>query len=98
MYFITTIEKIDMKTKLQEGSRCVGYFSELNDAVECLKDNCCDLNEAGLYPWAVIENIPEGLYQYDLNPLWFKWDDVNEKYIKVDTPEELKNICGWGVG
>ena len=94
MYFITTLER-DF-----EGTRCVGYFSKLEDAVEAVINNYYDLNEAGYYPYAVIENIPEGIYHYDENPIWFKYDKNTNKYIQIDQrPVGIEEyMIGFGIG
>lgn len=77
MYFITSISA-------DETTRCIGYSSTLNEAREIVENNKCDFNEAGRYPWCVIENIPEGIYQYDFEPLWFEYDINTNKYIKIE--------------
>lgn len=95
MYFITTIE--DFNEHSTKHSRCVGYFSDLNRAKEVLTENQCDLFET-IYNYAVIEKVAEGLYQYDLNPLWFKWSREEECYKEIDKPKEARNIVGFGIG
>ena len=74
MYFITSISKDD--------TRCVGYVSTLEEAIDIVENNRYDLNEAGCYPWCVIEQIKEGIYQYDFKPHWFEYDDEINKYIE----------------
>lgn len=92
MYFITSISE-------KHGNRCVGYVSKLEEAVDIVENNVCDLWEAGYYPYAVIENIKEGIYQYDQSPLWFKYDEYEEGYIKSDRPSFIpKNQVGFGIG
>lgn len=92
MYFITTIDSTDGTT------RCVGYYSTFEKAEEVVLDNACDIWET-CYGYAIIENIDEGLYQYDQSPVWYKWDDINEKYIKIkNVPEQYKNIIGFAIG
>ena len=95
MYFITTIEtkKGDIKD-----TRCVGYYKTFEKAEEAVLDNACDIWET-CYDYAVIENVEEGLYQYDQNPVWYKWDDLNEEYVKMEgKPEQYKNQIGFGIG
>ena len=77
-------------------SRCVGYFNSYEEAEEIVTGNYGDLYEEGYYQYAVIENIPEGLYQYDFEPVFFKWD--NGEFKKCDRPEGLENICGLSIG
>ena len=73
MYFITTISE-------KHGDRCVGYVSKLEDAISIVEQNQCDLWEAGYYPYAVIEHVKEGIYQYDQDPLWFTFNEKTECY------------------
>ena len=95
MYFITTIET---KGKDVKDTRCVGYFKTFEKAEKAVKENACDIWET-CYDYAVIENIPEGLYQYDFHPTWYKWDDLNEEYKRIEgRPEEYKNQVGFNLG
>ena len=89
MYFVSTINK-------HRGIRTVGYFSKYEDALEVVTKNYGDIYEEGYYPYALIENVPEGLYKYDTEPQWFKWDI--DGYKQCDTPEEYKNTVGFGIG
>ena len=92
MYFITTIDSKDGDT------RCVGYFSTFKKAEEIILDNACDIWET-CYDYAVIENIEEGLYQYDHDAVWYKWNDLNEKYEKIEEkPEQYKKLIGFAIG
>ena len=74
MYFITSVAKDD--------TRCVGYVSTLEEAIDIVENNRYDLNEAGCYPWCVIEHIREGIYHYDFKPHWFEYNDYTNKYIE----------------
>ena len=92
MYFITTVDSKDGDT------RCVGYYSTFETAEEAVLDNACDIRET-CYDYVVIENIEEGLYQYDQNPIWYKWDDLNEEYKRIEEkPKQYKNQIGFGIG
>ena len=92
MYFITTIDSKD------NDMRCVGYYSTFEKAEEAVLDNACDIWET-CYDYCVIENVEEGLYQYDQNPVWYKWDDLNEEYKRIEeVPEEYKKQIGFGIG
>lgn len=86
---------VDFQTYI-ERSRCVGYFNSYEEAEDVVRGNYGDLYEQGYYDYVVIENIPEGLYQYDLEPVFFKWD--SEVFKKCNRPEGLENICGLSLG
>lgn len=92
MYFITTIQS------RTDESRCVGYFSSFEEAEEAVEENYLDLHET-IYDYIVIENIPEGLYRYDQDAKWYKWNNSKERYEKIEgRPEEYSNIVGFGIG
>jgi len=82
MYFITTVTDIENK---DFGTRCVGYLESLDDAVEIVKGNCCDICEY-TYEYAVIEKVDEGLYPFSEKEeqLWFKYNDGI--YESIDNP------------
>ena len=92
MYFITSVAEDD--------SRCVGYVKNLEEAKDIVENNKYDLNEAGCYPYVVIEDIPEGPYQYDFHPLWFEFDKEIEKYKPIDfSPDFIeKPTVGFAIG
>lgn len=64
MYFVATIQDLHSTPyPLKETTRVVGYFLDLEDAVECVEGNWGDLYEAGYYKYAVIEDVEPGIYQ-----------------------------------
>ena len=92
MYFITAMTS-------KGHTRCVGYLTSLEKAIEVVRSNKCDIYEAGAYPYAVIENIEEGLYQHDLNPLWFTWNNEKKEYIGSDKPHFIEDYyVGFAIG
>lgn len=92
MYFITSISE-------KNGFRCIGYVSKLEDAINIVEHNSGDINEAGYYPYAVIENVPEGIYQYDQKPLWFEYDEELDTYKRSTKPDFIDSYyVGFGIG
>ena len=92
MYFITSVSE-------KHGFRCVGYVSKLEEAIDIVENNYADLDEAGYYPYIVIENVKEGIYQYDQNPIWFKFNEDTELYEKSERPSFIpNNHVGFGIG
>lgn len=93
MYFITTIEtkKGDVKD-----TRCVGYFKTFEEAEQAVIKNACDIWET-CYDYAVIENIKEGLYQYDFNPTWYKYHKLTSGYVKCEQPDFVNPKGGVGM-
>lgn len=92
MYFITSMD-------IDNDTRCVGYYSDLKKAIEIVENNTGDLNEEGYYPYIVIENIKEGIYQYDQNPMWFEYDKSLNKYVKSKRPSYIDpRYVGFSIG
>lgn len=93
MYFITTIDSKD------DSRRCVGYFSSFEDAEYVALHNVFDIYET-CYDYLVIENIPEGLYQYDFNPVWYKYQKLTNTYERCERPSFVKAIgdIGYAIG
>lgn len=96
MYFITSI----YPKPHGYGSRCVGYLSDKQKAIEAVIENACDLYEAGAYPYAIIEHIEEGFYQYDFEPLWFKYNrNKNEYELLKKEPDFIGDkTVGFAIG
>jgi len=92
MYFITTIE---VKGKDIKDVRCVGYFDTFEKAEKRVMTNACDIWET-CYNYAVIENIPEGLYQYDFHPTWYKYHKLTDSYNKCEQPAFVNPKGGIG--
>ena len=92
MYFITSV----YPKKDGYGTRCVGYLSNKEKAIDAVTNNACDIYEAGAYPYAIIECIEEGFYQYDFEPLWFKYNKESEQYDKLEKEPDF--IGGKTVG
>ena len=94
MYFITTIET---NKKEISDTRCVGYYSTFEKAENAVLYNVCDIWET-CYNYAVIENIPEGIYKYDFRPKWYKYHKLTGGYIKCDPPEFIQSSIGYAIG
>ena len=92
MYFITTIDSTN------DDTRCVGYFKDFEEAEIRVLENAMDICET-CYDYAVIENVPEGLYQYDQNAKWYKFDYDKNVYRKIEgRPAKYERIVGLAIG
>ena len=107
IYVITMIQKLKPSAKsdlfLEDaGERIVGFYFNKDTAFKRVKENAVDINEAGYYPYALIEKIEEGIY----NPAFQEGEDrwlfqYNEKkncYEQIPEPEFLHNKCGFSMG
>ena len=101
IYTVTTLSKLE-ETHLgfiDTGEcRCVGWYQTFEDADSCVRNNRCDIYEAGSYPYAIIEKTSEGLYPETFIRFLYKFDDETDRYIPIDEPEQLHQICNFGIG
>ena len=99
--YVITIIKGNQEIEYQ---RSVGYYLEQSHAIDTVMNNIGDIYEWGAYNYALIEKIEPGLYQYDVEPLWFSVEPVRkEKGIDyniktVDAPDFAKNTVGFALG
>lgn len=110
MYFITTLflERIEQNSTEEtpifnyneKRSRCIGYYNNYDSALEVVQNNLCDIYEWGHYNFVVIEEVKEGVYQYDDHPIWFavSFNAKNNTYKVKKTKNPFPNICGFGIG
>ena len=95
MFFITTLH---VNENQEFGAiRCVGYFANYEEAKDSVLKNSCDLFEK-LYNYIVIEEISEGLYEFDLNPHWFHISEDGESYYEIEKPKFAENYFGFAIG
>ena len=80
-------------------TRCFGIFQTLEDAMENVINNYCDIWE-GRYEFMVIEPLKFGLHQYSANDdqLWFQYNQKIDKFdfITAFFLENIHNIHGIG--
>ncbi len=77
-------------------SRCWGYYFDKSAAMKAARENWTDINEAGWFQWAVVEEISEGLLQfgiYEEDCTFLSFDKEKGSYIELDeAPHELAQI------
>lgn len=87
MYFITCFTKYNNKTVTGftdiGHARTFGYYKDKDVALEMVKCNNCDIYEQ-MYRYAVVEEIPEGLYTLAENRWFFEWDSDTKSYIPIE--------------
>lgn len=83
----------------KHSSRCVGYYFDKKDALECIEQNLGDIHEDS-YKYAVIEEVESGLYPHTPSFLWFQWIDDNDygHYVQCCVPESEIGVCNYGIG
>jgi hypothetical protein len=99
IYTVTTLKTIygyrNPAHTYELGCRCVGFFYKLEDAMEAVKGNHCDIYEAGYYPFCVIEAVEQGFYNFN-NEWWYQWKLGG--YKEIEKPEVLKQTYCFGIG
>ena len=96
IYTITTL-----RGTIHDGIRCVGFSHDLQDAIDMVEDNAMDINEAGYYHYVVIEKTNPGIYNIELDNIWFKWRNDKKGgagYQRIEKPEQFKRVAGFGIG
>ena len=71
------------------------YYENKDDAIQCVKENCCDIYE-GNYPAAMVIETGFGCYPYCPNRWYFEWegDWRTGKYVQKEEPKSLEH---WGL-
>lgn len=100
MWFVTVIEK--MKGHYNDfaytgETRCWGFFSDKEKAVQSLHENWFDMRE-NVYDYAVIEEYEEGLFNYTGKRQWFQWDEERQGYFEIEEPNGVKHVVCFAIG
>jgi len=103
IYTITSVAKEDADDMLKNPhtlkTRCVGFVYAESDVNRILKNNIGSLNEAGYWPYIVVEKISPGLYQYDKKPDWYEYSKCQNTWKKIQCPFKNKyQSVGYGMG
>jgi len=77
MYFIIMYADLE---DCENDKSFVGWFKSRAKAMNCVNNNTCDLNEAGVYEYARISFIPEGIYMPPEEDIWFKFNPDSKRY------------------
>ncbi len=100
--FITTFTKVRLWSGEQverRASRCIGFLHNMQEAIDAVKGNAGDMNEAGTYPLCVVETLAEGIYPHAISTTWFEWDKDLEAYREIEQcPEDLEGTAGFSLG
>lgn len=93
IYLITVFDKCEPDErwgyKLGD-TRSVGFRWTLEDAIETVETNVCDIWEYS-YDYACIEELNCALYPWADERWFFKFDKESGRYKQIDEPVILKN-------
>lgn len=93
IYLITVFDKCepDERWGYKLGcTRSVGFRWTLEDAIETVETNMCDIWEYS-YDYACIEELNGALYPWAEERWFFKFDRESGRYKQIDEPVILKN-------
>ena len=72
----------------------VGFYHELENAIDAMHENGCDIREC-VYNYGFVLKRRPGLYnlcgQYER--IYFKWDEDRQGFYEAEEPERLKIIA-----
>ena len=100
IYVILTAEKFEGSPygfPNYGSTRLPGYFTDLDEARDVVKNNIGDIWET-VYDYACIEKVSEGLYGTKDFCEWYKYNADTGCYEKIDTPKFEEHICGRTIG
>ena len=99
-WFITVMEKIekDPRYLYNLGStRCWGFYSNKQDALDALHINATDMWET-IYDYAVMEEYYEGIAGYGEESQYFKYDREKDGYFEIETPSFMQYFRAISIG
>ncbi len=98
IYLITVFSKCEPDERWGYNigsSRTVGFRHSLEDAMETVETNICDIWER-CYDYACIEEIEPYLYPIVENRWFYEYDAGKDRYEQKDIPVVLKTHCPIG--
>ena len=94
IWFITSL-RLKISDEHPLSVETVGFFTSKEEAIYAIENNWGDLNEAGWFPWLVVEGLKENCIYPLLNEaehqIFFKWQGQDDgKWVPCDFPEEIE--------
>lgn len=100
---VYTVTVIDVRTNQPLGYRSTPIIcTELKDAIYAVRNNIRDLADGSTYQYAVIEKslineIRPNLESQSLR-LWYKYNSIKDEFEACESPVQLRNQTGFGIG
>jgi len=100
---VYTVTVIDLYTdKLLGIRRTPAIFTQFKYAEHAVKNNSGDLADMSNYQYAVIEetvlNTIRPCIDMQLSKWWYKYNSVVDEFEECNTPPQLINQSGFGIG
>ena len=95
IYTITRFRHNPFSTKENNSGSTVGYYADEETAKNKVENNTLDLNEAGYYPFVVIEEFAEGIHKESWKMFFYKFNRSLNKYVVQKAPKnsEITNFA-----
>ena len=97
MKYIYTITGVEDPFNAVSHRRCFGWFTTLDEAVDAVETNRCEIREC-LYDYMIIEQFSPGLYCGVQEEWWWKWNRKRKKFLRIKKPKKISNVINWGIG
>lgn len=80
-----------------KSSRVWGWFDSSDKARKAVEENWSDIAEDGSYPYAVIEEVPEGVCMAMCikEIAWYHWEEG--KYLLSEKPTDYSGVIAFGI-
>lgn len=96
LYFVST--ERDKEGMNDNHTRCIGYYTTLEDARSNIIGNAETLAEHDYYQYAIIEAFGPGWYPHADIEEWYEFIEHGKKARKIKKPEKYRQICNFAIG
>jgi hypothetical protein len=91
IYTITLVSKYNASCH-EYCDECIGFYHDCDNAVKAVLYDSMLWDDPS-YEYVVIEEVKPGTYPHVMNQLW-----IDRDLNVIDTPEEHKDVCNFGIG
>ena len=101
---IYTVTVIDLYSdKILGVRRTPVIYTKFRYAELSVKNNSNNLSDDGIYQYAVIEETMLNVIRPCIDFLrpyqwWYKYNSATDEFEECQTPPQLRNQCGFGIG
>ena len=69
----------------------MGFYYDLEDAIEAMHMNACDIREC-VYDYGYVITQYPGLYRFPsyMGRIYFKWDEERKGFYEAEEPEQMR--------
>jgi hypothetical protein len=87
----------------EKRSRTWGFYTKLEAAEQCVRENWTDIYECGYYDLALIEEMPEGACAIAVSSRWYsvkyQGRELNTYAVEpIECPPQFSHVCNLSIG